>query len=147
MQNVPGLYYHCYCLTSLVAQSCPVLRDPMDCSTPGSPSPWDFPGRNTGLGCHFLLQGTCMTQGLNSWLLCLLYCRWILYLLGHWWRPLILHIYKPIHSAPSMYTELYQALRVWGVSLLAYNLAKEMEQWGKVLSNNWWRHVLSFSIS
>ena len=26
---------------------------------------WDFPGKNTGLGCHFLLQGIFSTQGLN----------------------------------------------------------------------------------
>ena len=26
---------------------------------------WDFPGKNTGLGCHFLLQGIFLTQGLN----------------------------------------------------------------------------------
>ena len=43
----------CYCL---VAQSCLTLCDPMDCSPPGSP--WDFPGKNTGVGCHFLLQIT-----------------------------------------------------------------------------------------
>ena len=78
-----------------VAQSCPTLRYPMDCSLPGSPvhgifqarvlewgaiataakllqscltvlphrlqptrilCPWDSPGKNTGVGCHFLLQ-------------------------------------------------------------------------------------------
>ena len=27
--------------------------------------PWDFPGKNTGVGCHFLLQGTVLTQGSN----------------------------------------------------------------------------------
>ena len=27
--------------------------------------PWDFPGKNTGMGCHFLLQGIFLTQGLN----------------------------------------------------------------------------------
>ena len=27
--------------------------------------PWDFPGKNTGVVCHFLLQGTFPTQGLN----------------------------------------------------------------------------------
>ena len=37
-------------------QSCPTLCDPMDCSPPGSPRPWDSPGKNTGVGCHFLLQ-------------------------------------------------------------------------------------------
>ena len=36
-------------------QSCPTLCDPMDSSPPG-PRPWDSPGKNTGVGCHFLLQ-------------------------------------------------------------------------------------------
>ena len=27
--------------------------------------PWDSPGKNTGVGCHFLLQGIFPTQGLN----------------------------------------------------------------------------------
>ena len=37
--------------------------------------PWDFPGKNTGVGCHFLLQGIFSTQGLNPGLL---HCRQIL---------------------------------------------------------------------
>ena len=36
-------------------QSCPTLCDPIDGSPPG-PCPWDSPGKNTGVGCHFLLQ-------------------------------------------------------------------------------------------
>ena len=40
--------------------------------------PWDFPGKNTGVGCNFLLQGIFPTQGLNPGLLS---CRQILY---HW---------------------------------------------------------------
>ena len=35
--------------------------------------PWDFPGKNTGVGCHFLLQGIFPTQALNLCLLCLLH--------------------------------------------------------------------------
>ena len=35
----------------------------MDCSPSGSFSPWDFPGKNTGVGCHFLLQGIFLMQG------------------------------------------------------------------------------------
>ena len=27
--------------------------------------PWDSPGKNTGVGCHFLLHGVFPTQGLN----------------------------------------------------------------------------------
>ena len=35
-------------------QSCPTLREHIDGSPQGSP--WDSPGKNTGVGCHFLLQ-------------------------------------------------------------------------------------------
>ena len=38
-----------------VAQSCPSLGDPMDCSLPGSSVHGDSPGKNTGVGCHALL--------------------------------------------------------------------------------------------
>ena len=41
----------------------------MDGSPPGSSGPGDFPGKDTGVGCHFLLQGTFLTQGLNPHLL------------------------------------------------------------------------------
>ena len=36
-------------------QLCLTLCDPIDDSPPGS-HPWDSPGKNTGVGCHFLLQ-------------------------------------------------------------------------------------------
>ena len=47
----------------------------MDCSRQ-APRPWDFLGKNTGVGCHFLLQRIFQTQELN---LCLLHCRQIVY--------------------------------------------------------------------
>ena len=38
-------------------QSCPTLCDPIDVWQPTRfPRPWDSPGKNTGVGCHFLLQ-------------------------------------------------------------------------------------------
>ena len=58
------------CAKSL--QSCPTLCDPMDCNLPGS-CPWDSPSKNTGVGCHALLQGIFPTQGLNPRILCLLH--------------------------------------------------------------------------
>ena len=42
--------------------------------------PWDFPGKDTRVDCHFLLQGIFPPQGLN---LGLLYCRQILYRLSY----------------------------------------------------------------
>ena len=40
----------------LVTQSCGTLRDPIDCSPARLLHPRDFPGTNTGVACHFLLQ-------------------------------------------------------------------------------------------
>ena len=38
-------------------QSCPTLCDPIDGRQPTRlHHPWDSPGKNTGVGCHFLLQ-------------------------------------------------------------------------------------------
>ena len=37
-------------------------------------SPWNFPGKNTGVGCHFFLQGIFPTQGSKLHLLHLLHC-------------------------------------------------------------------------
>ena len=42
----------------------------MDCSLARLLCPWDFPSKNTGGGCHFLLQGILPTQGQNLGLLC-----------------------------------------------------------------------------
>ena len=50
----PTAYHAAAAAKSL--QLCPTLSDPIDGSPPGSPHPWDFPGKNTGMGCHFLLQ-------------------------------------------------------------------------------------------
>ena len=61
------------CAKSL--QSCLTLCDPMDCSPPGSSVHGDSPGKNTGVGCHALLQGIFPTQGSNLDLLHLLHCQ------------------------------------------------------------------------
>ena len=45
------------CTYNVCAQSCPTLGDPMDCSPPGSSVHGILPGKNTGVGCRFLLQG------------------------------------------------------------------------------------------
>ena len=61
------LFLRCFILPVLIlvllggcvhAQSCAALCDPMDCSLPGSSCSWNSPGKSTGVGCHFLLQGS-----------------------------------------------------------------------------------------
>ena len=65
----------------LVSQSCPTLCNPIGCRLL---CPWDSPDKNTEVGCHFLLQGTFPTNGLNPGLL---HCRQILYHLNHQGSP------------------------------------------------------------
>ena len=79
--------------------------------------PWKFPGKKTGVGCHFLLQGIFPTQGSNLHLLCL-HCRWIPYLLGHQGSPLIhLHILKnSFRQCCKFLTVMYST---WSSPLLA----------------------------
>ena len=50
----------------LVSQSALTLYDPIDCSPLGSSVHGDSAGKNTGVGCHALLQGNFPTQELNS---------------------------------------------------------------------------------
>ena len=67
-------YVYIYTHSVLLAQSCPTLCEPTDCSPPCLLSPWSSPGKNTGVGYHLLLQGIYPTQGLNP---ALLHCRHI----------------------------------------------------------------------
>ena len=50
----------CVCL---VAQLCPILCDPMNCSPPGLSAHGDSPGKHVGVDCHDLLQGIFPIQG------------------------------------------------------------------------------------
>ena len=53
----------------LVAQSCWILLRPHGLQPTRLLCSRDFPGKNTGVGCHFLLQEIFPTQGLNLSLL------------------------------------------------------------------------------
>ena len=59
------LYLNC----CLVAKSFLTLLWPFGWQPTRLPCPWDFPGKNTVAGFHFLLQGNFPTQGLNPGLL------------------------------------------------------------------------------
>ena len=49
----------------LVAKSCLTLLRSHGLKPTRFLCPWNSPGKNTGVGCHFLLQGIFQTQGLN----------------------------------------------------------------------------------
>ena len=69
IEPIPGEQdSHCCCL---VAQLCPTLYDPMDCSPPGSSPPPHgiFQAKNSGVDGHFFLQGIFPVQESNAHLL------------------------------------------------------------------------------
>ena len=67
----------CVCVCVCVCKSALSRSVVFNSETPWKPArllhPWDFPSKNTGMGCHFLLQrvlqGIFLTQGLNPHLL------------------------------------------------------------------------------
>ena len=84
----------CCAVLCLVAQLCPTLYGPMDCSLPGSSVQGDSPGKRlerllcpggfsrqkTGVGCHALLRGIFPIQASNPGLP---HCRPVLCHLSH----------------------------------------------------------------
>ena len=62
----------CCCCCS-VNKSYPTLLQPHGLYPARLLCPWDFPGKNTGVGCHFLLQGIFLAQELTLHLLHLLH--------------------------------------------------------------------------
>ena len=81
----------------LVTQSCPTLWDSMNYSA-RQLCPWNSPGKNTEVGCHFLHQGVFPIHGLN---LSLLHCKETLYHLGQQGSH---HIYEKIFFRTLYYT-------------------------------------------
>ena len=72
------------CACCAQSLSCVQLYDRMDCRLPSFSVHGDSPGKNTGVGCHALLQGIFPTQGLNPGLP---HCRWICYHLSLQGKP------------------------------------------------------------
>ena len=81
------LWHFAWAIVNLVVQSCPTFCNLMDYSLPGSSIHGDSPGKNTGVGCHALLQGIFPTQGSNPGLP---HCRWILCHPNHQGSPVSL---------------------------------------------------------
>ena len=55
----------CVKVKVLFAQWCLILCEPMEWSLPGSSVHGISLSKNTGAGCHFLLHGIFLTQGLD----------------------------------------------------------------------------------
>ena len=109
----PWALYHTICISIIccccsTAKSCLTLWDPMDCSLPASSVHEDSPGNNTGVGCHALLRGISLTQGLNqcSLISCLLAALQNAYFhtCKNVWNITILQGSLPLHPYQSPFT-------------------------------------------
>ena len=114
----------------------------MGYSLPGSSVQGIFPGKNTGVGCHFLLQGIFPTQGSNTSVLCLLHWEAASLPLCHQGSPAsvsILSLIEPMGDDPMAHF-IEEEARVSegkkqspvssGISGTAAALAPQQEQWG-----------------
>ena len=81
--------------TCMRALSCLTVYNSVDCSPSGSSGHGIFLGKNTGVGCYFLLQGIFLTQGSNPGIP---HCRWIPYSLIHLGSPICKHIHVYTHT-------------------------------------------------
>ena len=59
-------FWSCMCMPAKSLQSCLPLCDPMDCNLPSSSVLGDSPRKNTGVGCHFLLQENLLDSGIET---------------------------------------------------------------------------------
>ena len=81
---IKDLYIYIYIYEVKWSESCSFVSDSLQLH--GLYSPWNSLGKNTGVGCHFLLQRIFPTQGSNP---ALLHCRKILHCLSHWGRSIL----------------------------------------------------------
>ena len=99
------------CVLSHVRLSAPLWTEAHQ-----APLSTGFSGKETGVGCHFLLQGIFPTQGSNLYLLCLLHCRRILYPLSH--RRSFMRTGDFVLLWPSSYSEHCLVNSRWSLNVL-----------------------------
>ena len=82
--------------------------------------PWDSPGKNTGVGCHFLLQGIFWTQGSNP---CFLHLQAGFFTTEPLGKPHTVYqdsfLLNVLHWIPAVYGSLSLNVSVWSTHFLS----------------------------
>ena len=103
--------------------------------------PWHSPGGNTGVGCHFLLQGIFPTQGSNPHLL---HCRWILY---HWTtREALVPEREPLKSFATYPSCFFIQIQADGLALAFYFLRYPGKLFVSLKGASFWLTVVLYSL-
>ena len=99
-----AIYIHIYaCVHAESIQSCPTLCNPVDCSPPGSPVHGVLEARVLMWVAVPFSRGSSLTQGLNPYLLCLLYWQEGFLPLAPPEKPYIFTLYIYVHTYTHMY--------------------------------------------
>ena len=112
------------CVLCLVAQSRLTLCDPMDYCLSGSSVHGNSPGKNTGVGCHALLQRIFPTQGSNPGLP---HCKQILYHLSQLYSKLKKKKIKDLHSWQEAVISLIQSACFYYATTIYLALPRQYE--------------------
>ena len=107
------------CCCGLVAGSRPTLCNPMNSKPARLLCPWDFPAKNPGVGCHFLLQEIFLTKDLNP---CLLHWQTDSLPLSHQGSPKSFqwfHILGMAMPAPIIYQTLHKEAAEGGLHFIS----------------------------
>ena len=80
--------------------------------------PWDFPDKNTGVGCHFLLQGIFPTPGSNLRLLHLLHWQEDALPLSHLGSPVNGRAWIESRASPSLHCFNYSTLLCYFMTVM-----------------------------
>ena len=134
----------CCTVLRLVTQWSTTLCYHMDCSPPGSSVHADSPGKNTGVGCHALLQGIFHTQGSNPGLP---HCRQILYCQSHQRSPWKLESVVPLFQRIFLTQEWTGVLCIPGRYFTSWATREaysgvRVSEICSVVSNSLWLHGL-----
>ena len=132
------MHYVYHSILCLATQSCLTLWDPHGLYPASLFCPWDSPGKNTGVGCHALLQGIFPTQGPNPGLL---HCRQILYRLSHQGSPRILEwVAYPLSRGTSWPRNQTLVSCIAGrlFTISATREAQWINEWVHYFMSYWW---------
>ena len=138
---------HLSVYTQSLSPVCSVTSWTVACQAPLS---MEIPSKNTGVGCHFILQGIFLTHGLNLHLLLLLHWQVDSLPLNHLESPhpfariLKKSLYRSLNRAQSRTTSTWSQQHITVSSLCPWNLLPLWEQWAECIFQRQRRGLRAF---
>ena len=133
---VPAHGRFCYVGSCAQSRSCAWLCDPHALEPTRLLCPWNFPGKNTGVGCHFLPQEIFPTQGSNPGLP---RCRQTLYHLSHQGSPFYSYVSIKWRKVCFFWVD-WGKEELWGLISCFSNFNRVSLAW-KIYQRRWFAYM------